>query len=247
MARILIVDDEPLIAAMMEEWLAEQGHVAVGPAHNLARALELAESDLDAAIVDVSLGNDNCYLLLEVLTARGLPFALATGYGEEGIEPRYRTESTLRKPFEFATFRRTIDQLTAQNGVGPGAANAPSPGPIQRPVNRLQRLRPWAQFRSESSLSGRRSHRVAGQSEAQRRGALHDQFVHGAGADDLYSVDEVLICITARFDARRQAQIVPSRRKKSATSDANGSSGGTWVTSIARLRTRSTAALVRNA
>ena len=130
MARILIVDDEPLIAAMMEEWLSEQGHIAVGPAHNLARALELAESDFDAAIVDVSLGKESCYPLLEVLTARGLPFALATVYGEEGIEPRYRAESTLRKPFEFATFRRAIDQLTAKSGVGAGAANAPSRGPI---------------------------------------------------------------------------------------------------------------------
>ena len=58
MARILIVDDEPLIAAMMEEWLSELGHIVGGPAHNLARALELAESDFDAAIVDVSLGKD---------------------------------------------------------------------------------------------------------------------------------------------------------------------------------------------
>jgi DNA-binding response OmpR family regulator len=106
MARILIVDDEPLITAMMEEWLAEQGHVVVGPAHNLAQALELAHSDLDAAIVDVSLGKDSSYPLLEALIARGLPFALATGHGEEGIDPRYRGQSTLRKPFDFATFGR---------------------------------------------------------------------------------------------------------------------------------------------
>jgi hypothetical protein len=44
MARILIVDNEPLITAMMEEWLSELGHVVVGPAHNLAMALELGES-----------------------------------------------------------------------------------------------------------------------------------------------------------------------------------------------------------
>jgi DNA-binding NtrC family response regulator len=111
MARILIVDDEPLITAMKEEWLAEQGHVTVGPAHNLAQALELAQSDLDAAIVDVSLGKDSSYPLLEALIARGLPFALATGHGEEGIDPRYRAQSTLRKPFDFATFRRTIDEF----------------------------------------------------------------------------------------------------------------------------------------
>ena len=89
MARILVVDDEPLISAMTEEWLSELGHVVVGPAHNLATALKLAEMDMDAAIVDVSLGKDNAYPLADALTARGVPFALATGYGQDAIDPRY--------------------------------------------------------------------------------------------------------------------------------------------------------------
>ena len=95
MARILIVDDEPLITAMMEDWLSELGHVVVGPAHNLARALELGKSEIDAAIVDLSLGEHNSYPLIEALIARGLPFALATGHGRDGIEPRYRERPTL--------------------------------------------------------------------------------------------------------------------------------------------------------
>ena len=130
MARILVVDDEPLIAAMMEEWLSELGHFVIGPAHNLARALELAASDIDAAIVDVSLGKDNSYSLIDALIARGLPFALATGYGSDGLAPQYRNQPTLGKPFEFATFRGAIDQLTAEKGLGPAAGNASSPGPI---------------------------------------------------------------------------------------------------------------------
>jgi DNA-binding NtrC family response regulator len=113
MARILIVDDEPLITVMMEEWLSELGHVVVGPAQNLAAGLKLAESDIDAAIVDVSLGKDNCYPLVDALIARGLPFALATGHGRDGVEPRYREQATLSKPFDFGAFRRTIDQLMA--------------------------------------------------------------------------------------------------------------------------------------
>ena len=128
MAKILIVDDEPLITAMMEDWLLELGHVVVGPAHNLARAQELADSDFDAAIVDVSLGKDNSYPLIEGLLARRLPFALATGHGQDGIDPRYRARSTLRKPFDFATFRRTVDELLAQGGMGAGAQSAPSRG-----------------------------------------------------------------------------------------------------------------------
>ncbi len=113
MARILVVDDEPLISAMTEDWLSELGHTVVGPAHNLAAALKLAEMDLDAAIVDVSLGKDKSYPLADALSARGVPFALTTGYGPDGIEPRYRTHSTLGKPFEFAAFRRVVDELLA--------------------------------------------------------------------------------------------------------------------------------------
>ncbi len=130
MARILVVDDEPLITAMMEDWLSELGHVVVGPAHNLARALELADGEIDAAVVDVSLGKDNSYPLVEALIARRLPFALATGHGREGIEPRYRNQPTLGKPFEFAAFRGAIDQLIADKGMGAVAPNASSPGPI---------------------------------------------------------------------------------------------------------------------
>jgi DNA-binding response OmpR family regulator len=115
MARILVVDDEPLISAMTEDWLSELGHVVIGPAYNLATALKLAETDLDAAIVDVALGKDRSYPLADALSARGVPFALTTGYGPEGIEPKYRNRSTLGKPFEFAAFRRVVDELLAQS------------------------------------------------------------------------------------------------------------------------------------
>ena len=131
MARILIVDDEPLITAMLEDWLSELGDIVVGPAHSLARALELVDSDIDAAIVDVSLGKDNSYPVLEALIARGLPFALATGHGRESIEPRYREQATLMKPFEFATFRQALDRLrAAERGMGIDALNSSSPGAI---------------------------------------------------------------------------------------------------------------------
>ena len=115
MAKILIVDDEPLITAMLEDWLSEMGHNVVGPAHNLARALELAKSEMDAAIVDVSLGRDDAYPLVDALIARGLPLALATGHGQDGIDPRYRTQPALRKPFDFAAFQRTVEDIMARS------------------------------------------------------------------------------------------------------------------------------------
>jgi CheY-like chemotaxis protein len=120
MAKILVVDDEPLIAALMEDWLLELGHVVVGPAHNLAKALELAHNDMDGAIVDVSLGRDNSYPLVDALVGRGLPLALATGHGRDGVAPDYRAQTILTKPFDFATFRRTVDNLTAPGSGVPG-------------------------------------------------------------------------------------------------------------------------------
>jgi len=116
-AQILIVDDEPLIAAMLEEWVGDLGHKVVGPAHSLARALELAKSDIDAAIVDVSLGKDNSYPLVEALIARGLPFALATGHGKDGVDPKYRARPILMKPFDFGAFRSAVDELITQSGA----------------------------------------------------------------------------------------------------------------------------------
>jgi hypothetical protein len=50
-------------------------------------------------IVDLSLGKDDSYSLLDILISRGIPFALATGYGADRIEPKYRDQLTLGKPF----------------------------------------------------------------------------------------------------------------------------------------------------
>jgi len=130
MARILVVDDEPLISAMTEDWLSELGHRVVGPAHSLDAALKLAKMDLDAAIVDVVLGKEKSYPLADVLSARGVPFALTTGYGPDGIEPKYRGHSTLGKPFEFAAFRRVVEELLA-----PGATPEAQDDAAARPTS----------------------------------------------------------------------------------------------------------------
>ena len=113
MARILLVEDEPLIGAMTEEWLIDLGHEIVGPAVDVASAIRLAETEIDAAIVDLSLGRDNGYPVADILIARGRPFAFATGYGPEALKPEYRGHPTLSKPFEFETFRRTVASLLA--------------------------------------------------------------------------------------------------------------------------------------
>jgi len=111
MARILLVEDEPLVSAITEEWLVEMGHVVVGPAANLASALELAATPIDGAIIDVSLGRQSGYPVAELLGTQGVPFVFATGYGEEGLEPAWRGKPTLMKPFEFEAFRAAVERM----------------------------------------------------------------------------------------------------------------------------------------
>ena len=88
----------------------------VGPAPDLASALKLAEAPIDAAILDLSLGRQTAYPLAEVLAARGVRFAFATGHGPDGLEPAWRGRPTLAKPLEFDDLKRAVDRLVAAEG-----------------------------------------------------------------------------------------------------------------------------------
>ncbi len=111
MARILIVDDEILIAMMAEDWLSDMGHATVGPAHDLDSALALVEKDLSAAILDLTLGEQDSYPVAVRLRELGVPFAFATGHGPDFLAPEFRDAPQLPKPFEFETFRSVVEVL----------------------------------------------------------------------------------------------------------------------------------------
>jgi CheY-like chemotaxis protein len=110
--RILILDDEPLIAMMVEEWLTELGCETVGPANSVSSALGLLQSDsVDAAILDLSLGNEKSYAVADALRELRIPFAFATGYGESGMANRFNDTPVLSKPFDFRELKRTLGEL----------------------------------------------------------------------------------------------------------------------------------------
>lgn len=117
MARVLVVDDEALIAMMLSELLAEYGHETVGPAHSEGQALALvASTPIDAAILDVTLGDHDCFKVAEALGKRGIPFAFATGHGTQAMPDAFRERMTVSKPFDFDVVRRLVNDL-----VAPGA------------------------------------------------------------------------------------------------------------------------------
>ncbi|WP_439543443.1 response regulator [Hyphomicrobium sp.] len=116
MARVLIVDDEALIAMMLGDLLAEYGHETVGPAHSESQALELiASSDIDAAILDVTLGDHDCFAVARALQRLGVPFAFATGHGTHAAPDEFRDYVTVSKPFDFEAVRKLVSDLIRQS------------------------------------------------------------------------------------------------------------------------------------
>jgi DNA-binding response OmpR family regulator len=115
MSRILVVDDERLLALLLADWLEELGHETVGPACDVASALTLIDTaSPDAGIIDVSLGSETGYPVAESLLKRDVPFAFATGHGEANLPPRFAGHRILVKPFEFDALRDIIKELLAE-------------------------------------------------------------------------------------------------------------------------------------
>jgi PAS domain S-box-containing protein len=111
--RILIVEDEVLVALQLQADLEDAGHLVVGPARSLAQGVQLAEQeDIDAALVDISLGRDSSVPIADRLLARSIPFAFATGYADSMMLPEHlRRIPRLSKPYAPQEVRRILDNL----------------------------------------------------------------------------------------------------------------------------------------
>lgn len=98
--RVLLVEDQIIVAMEMEDILRGFGCAVVGPVGTLEAAIRLArEAVLDAAILDVDLDGQKVFPVAEELQARGIPFVLATGYGESSLPENWRGLRRLTKPF----------------------------------------------------------------------------------------------------------------------------------------------------
>jgi CheY-like chemotaxis protein len=98
--RILIIEDEMLVAMNIEDMLLDLGHEVAGLAGRLDAALSLArEAEFDLAMLDVNLAGETSFPVAAVLAERSIPFLFATGYGAKGIAEEYRDRPVLQKPF----------------------------------------------------------------------------------------------------------------------------------------------------
>lgn len=99
--RVLLVEDEAMIAMLLEDMLGDLGCKVVGPAYAIAPALELAGGDapIDVAILDVNVAGRPVYEVADMLRARQVPMVFSTGYGETGLRDVDRNVPVLGKPF----------------------------------------------------------------------------------------------------------------------------------------------------
>lgn len=98
--RILVVEDEMMIAMLMEDFLEEFGCTIVGPVANIEKALLLIKTEtIDGALLDLNLGGNAAYPVADELTRRRIPFIVVSGYGDEELSGGYNGRPRLPKPF----------------------------------------------------------------------------------------------------------------------------------------------------
>jgi CheY-like chemotaxis protein len=111
--RVLVIEDEMLVAMLLEDMLADLGCTVVGSAARVEQALAMIEAagSLDAAVLDVNLNGQRSYPVADVLAARSVPFVFATGYGEDSLMNVYRSFPLLQKPFKQSELGDTLAKL----------------------------------------------------------------------------------------------------------------------------------------
>ncbi len=105
--RVLVVEDEALIALEVRHALAEAGYEVIGPAATASEGLDLiCAGPIDAAVLDVNLGRETSEVIAQKLTDRGVPFLAVSGYAADQRPPVFESAPFLAKPF------RVVDMLT---------------------------------------------------------------------------------------------------------------------------------------
>ena len=111
--QILIVEDEPLIAMMLEDFLEVLDKTTAGTVDTVAGALaRVADGGIDAAILDVNLrGGEKSTPIAEALAARDIPFIFATGGSDDSVDAQFRDRPVLQKPFTMDGVAKALDAL----------------------------------------------------------------------------------------------------------------------------------------
>lgn len=116
--RILVVEDEPMVAMDVQAMLQDAGMEVVGPAATSEAALALVGNGrIDAALLDANLGGRRVDDVAQALSQSGIPFAFATGYGRESLPPAFAAVPVITKPFAESELLRMVRGLLASGKI----------------------------------------------------------------------------------------------------------------------------------
>jgi CheY-like chemotaxis protein len=116
--RVLVAEDELLVAMLIEDLLEDNGCHVIGPFGSLGDALAAADAaTVDVAVLDVNLRGDKIYPVAERLASRGIPFFLLTGYGQDAIPAGHPDWQACAKPFKTEELIAMIAERVQKNGL----------------------------------------------------------------------------------------------------------------------------------
>jgi CheY-like chemotaxis protein len=116
--RVLVVEDQYLIAQELSRMVRAWGGEVVGPFASRDRALdEAGNSQIDLALLDINLAGEAVYPVAEALEARGIPFMFVTGYARSAVRADFADTPYLDKPFAAERLRPLLRQLVAKGPV----------------------------------------------------------------------------------------------------------------------------------
>ena len=116
--KLLLVEDEYIVAADLAIRLEDVGAEIVGPAGSVEEALELVQSEggrLDGAVLDVNLAGQRVYPVADALITQGVPFVLTTGYDASAIDSKYADVPRCEKPVDPAALARSLAAALADS------------------------------------------------------------------------------------------------------------------------------------
>lgn len=112
--RVMIVEDEAIIAIDLADMIAELGHVVVKMANRIDVGIEYAASGLlDLAILDMNVRGELSFPIAVILRKRNIPFIFASGYGKRGLIDGFRNAHVLSKPYAIDVLAQMVRTATA--------------------------------------------------------------------------------------------------------------------------------------
>jgi DNA-binding response OmpR family regulator len=112
--RVLVVEDEMLIAMLLEDILQELGCKIIGPVGQVAKAVPLANMEpLDAAILDVNVAGEEVFPVAFELARRAIPFVFVSGYGTDRLPKEWCDRPILQKPFRSEELEHSLSMAFA--------------------------------------------------------------------------------------------------------------------------------------